>query len=123
MVSYESDGSVLTLRASGTTTISERQPVFDAIRADASVPKDALLLLDVREVDVGMSEYAVVERLRVLFDELGPKLGPVCAMIVPQGLAEQGRFFQTEAIGIGLRVGLFSDELSARRWLTSQSVV
>jgi hypothetical protein len=121
MVSYEISGSILTFRASGTTSVGERKPIFDAIRADASVPNNALILLDVREVDVGMSEHAVVERLRVLLDQLGPKLGPACAMLVPQGLAEQGRLFQTEAIGFGLRVRLFSDELTARQWLTNQS--
>jgi hypothetical protein len=68
--SYEVDGSILILRASGTTTLSERQRVFNAVRADAAVPSDALLLLDVREVDVregdlAMSEYTGVERLRV----------------------------------------------------------
>jgi hypothetical protein len=33
-------------------------------------------LLDVREVDVGMSKHVVVERLRVLLDQLGPKSRP-----------------------------------------------
>jgi hypothetical protein len=119
MLSYEIDGPVLTLRASGTTTLSERQPVFEAVRADANVPNGALVLLDVREVDVGMGGPTVVERLRVLLDQLGPKIGPVCAMIVPPGLAEQARLFQVAGIGAGLKVGLFSDEQSAREWLIS----
>ena len=117
MVSYEIDGSILTLRASGTTTLNEREPVFAAVRADASVPNGALLLLDVREVDVGMSKPVVVERLRVLLDQLGPKLGPLCAMIITSDLGDQAQIFQTEGIGFGLRVGLFSDEPSAREWL------
>jgi hypothetical protein len=120
--SYEIDGSILILRASGTATLSERQLVFNAVRDDAAVPSDALLLLDVREVDVrevdvAMSEYTGVERLRVLLDQLGRKLGPVCAVIVSPGLAEQSRLFQDAGSGVGLRVGLFSDEPSARQWL------
>jgi hypothetical protein len=70
MVSYEIDGSILTFRASGTTTVERREPVFAAVRADARVPNGALVLLDVREVDV--SKHVVVERLRVLLDQLGP---------------------------------------------------
>ena len=119
MLSYETDGSILTLRASGTTTRGEREPVFDAVRADAGVPNGALLLLDVREVDVWMSEYVVIERLRVLLDQLGPKLGPACAMIITPRVADQARIFQAEGAGFALRVGLFSDEQSARKWLNA----
>jgi hypothetical protein len=119
MVSYEIDGSILTFRASGTTTREQREPVFAAVRADARVPNGALVLLDVREVDVGMSAPAVVERLRVLFDLIGPKLGTACAMIITPELGDQARLFQTEATGLGLRVKLFSDERIARRWLNA----
>jgi hypothetical protein len=119
MVSYEIDGSILTLRASGTTTLEEREPVFAAVRADASVPNGALVLLDVREVDAGMSKHVVIERLRVLLDQLGPKLGPVCAMIIRAEIGDQARTFQTEGVGFGLRVSLFNDELSAREWLSA----
>ncbi len=118
-LSYAIDGSILTIRASGTQTRDEREPLFVAVRADARVPNAALLLLDVREVDVGMSAPAVLERLRVLFDLLGPKLGAVCAVIVTAGLADQARLFQAEAIGFGIRVRLFSEERSARQWLNA----
>ena len=88
--------------------------MFDAVRADERVRSAALILIDTRGVDVGMSEHVVVERLRVLVNQLGPKVGPACALIVSPGVAEQARVFQTEAMGFGLRVGLFSDEPSAR---------
>jgi|ERR1017187_7388497 hypothetical protein len=119
MVSYEIDGSILTFRASGTTTRDQREPVFAAVRADAHVPNGALVLLDVREVDVGMSAPVVIERLRVLFDLLGPKLGTTCAVIITPELGDQASLFQTEATGFGLRVKLFSDERIARRWLNA----
>ena len=119
MVSYEINGSILTFRASGTTTREQREPVFEAVRADVSVPNGALVLLDVREVDVGMSTHVVLERLRVLFDLLGPKLGPACALVLTPELGEQASIFQTEALGFGLRAKLFSDEQTARQWLTA----
>jgi hypothetical protein len=120
LLSYEIDGSILTLRASGTPTTADRQPVYDAVRADARVPNDARLLLDIREIDVAMyGEHAVVERFRVLFDQLGLKLGPACAMLVPPGLADRARMFQEAASEFGLQVRIFTDEPSARQWLTS----
>jgi hypothetical protein len=119
-LSYEIDGSVLTLRAAGTPTLKERKPVYDAVRADAAVPKGARLLLDIRDIDVAMySEHAVVERFRVLIDHLGPKLGSVCAMIVPPGLTDQVRFVQEAGSGVGLQVFVFTDEPSARDWLST----
>jgi hypothetical protein len=119
MLSYEIDGSILIFRASGTTTREQREPVFAAVRADARVPNGMLVLLDVREVDVGMSKHVVVERLRVLLDLLGPKLGPACALIVTPELGDQSRIFETEATGFGLRVELFTDERTARQWLNA----
>jgi hypothetical protein len=119
VLSYEVDGPILTLRASGTATLEERQPVLDAVRADTGVPHGALVLLDFRLVDPGISEAIVPERLPVLLDQLGPKLGPVCAMVVTPGLAEPSRLFQLPGIGVGVRVALFNDELSAREWLSS----
>jgi hypothetical protein len=102
--SYEIDGSMLILRASGTTTLSERQLVLNGVRDDAAVPSDALLLLDVREVDVrevdvAMSEYTGVERLRVLLDQLGRKLGPFCAVIAPQDLLNNRAYFRMPGVG------------------------
>jgi hypothetical protein len=61
----------------------------------------------------------VVERLRVLFDLLGPKLGVICALITTPQVGEQAALFRTEAKGFGLRVRLFSDERMARRWLNA----
>lgn len=119
-LSYEIAGSILTLRASGTPTQKERKPVYDAVRTDAAVPNGARLLLDIRKIDAVMySEHAAVERLRVLIDALGPKLGPVCAMVVAPSLMNQGRLIQEAGSGVGLRVALFTDEPSARHWLSA----
>lgn len=78
-------------------------------------------MLDAREIDVGISEYVVGERLRVLFDQLGPKCGRNCAVIIPSGLgADQMRMFKERAVDFGLRLSLFNDEQLARDWLTGQ---
>jgi hypothetical protein len=92
------------------------------VRADASVPNGALVILDVREVNVLMSKAVIVERLRVLLDQLGPKLGPACALIVAPGFGDQASIFQAERIGFALRVKLFNDEPSARQWLNALRV-
>ena len=113
-MSYEIEGVILTLKPTGRTTAAERRPVFDAIRADTRVPNEALLLIDGREVTAGVSEHVVIERVRILFDQLGPKLGHQCALIIHSELADEARIFQTAAADHGLRVGLFSDEQSAR---------
>jgi hypothetical protein len=120
MLTYEIDGLILTLRATGTTTAEERQPVFDAVRADSRVPNGALVFLDVRDVDIGMGHPVVVERLRVLCSQLGPKLGPACAMLVTPAVRDQSSTFQAEAVGFGLRVNLFTDESKARHWLNGK---
>jgi hypothetical protein len=121
LLSYEVDDSILTLRASGTATAEERQSVLDAVRTDERVPSGAPLLLDVREIDGVADKQVMVERLRLLLRHLGPKLGKVCALLVAPRVREQADIFQREAIGIGLRVELFGNEPSARRWLSTYS--
>ena len=121
MLSYEVDGSILILRASGTSTADERGSALDAVRADERVPNGAPLLLDAREVDVIADRQVLVERLRTLLHHLGPKLGQVCAVLVAPRVRDQAGMFKTEAVGIGLRVELFSDETAARRWLDASS--
>jgi hypothetical protein len=119
MLSYEIDGSVLTLRGSGTITLQQRLHLFAAVRADAGVPNGALVLLDVRGIDVDLHDHAVIERTRVLVDQLGPKLGPACAIIIPLAPDEQSRIYQDAASDVGLRVRFFRDEPSARQWLNA----
>ena len=63
--------------------------------------------------------YAVVERFGVLLDQLGPKLGGACAMVVSSTLADQAGMFQEAGTGVGLRVRVFSDEPAARLWLAA----
>jgi hypothetical protein len=121
LLSYEVDGSILILRASGTATDEKREAVLDSVRADERVPSGAPLLLDVREIDGVVGKQAVVERLRMLLQHLGPKLGQVCALLVAPRVREQADIFQREAVGIGLRVELFGNEPSARRWLNTYS--
>jgi hypothetical protein len=119
MLSYEIDGSILTIRASGRTTIAQRQLVFDAIRDDMNVPKHALILIDIHQLD-DMNEYLLADRLRVLFDHLGPKCGQTLAVIIPSALgADQARVWKSKPIDFGLRVSLFTDEQLARDWLNS----
>jgi hypothetical protein len=114
LLSYEVDGSILIVRASGTTTNDEREAVSDAVRADERVRNGAPLLLDAREVDGIGDRQAVVERLRSLLQHLGPKLGQVCALLVTPKVRDQADTFKTEAVRIGLRVELFADEAAAR---------
>jgi hypothetical protein len=121
VLSYEADGSILILRASGTSTADERGSALDTVRADERVPTGALLLLDAREVDVDASKEAMVERLHMLLHHLGPKLGHVCAVLAAPRVRDQAGIFKAAAVGIGLRAEIFSDEPSARRWLNANS--
>jgi hypothetical protein len=94
LLSYEVDGSILILRASGTATAEERESVLDAVRADAHVPSGPPLLLDLREIDGIADKQVMVERLRMLPQHLGPKLGPGCALLVAPRVREQADIFR-----------------------------
>jgi uncharacterized protein (DUF2336 family) len=113
--SYEIDGQILTLRVSASLTPSEREALFDAVRVDARVPQAVVLIIDARSLPLDLSEASLIEWLRALVDRLGPKLGSMCAMI-REAHGDNSHLFQTAARSLGLRVGLFSDEQTARQW-------
>jgi hypothetical protein len=119
MLSYDTDGIILTLTAAGTVTLAERHHVFREVSSDPRVPNRALVLLDVHGVEAAVNEAAVVERVQALREQLGPKLGPACAMIVGTELESNARVFRETAIGSGLHIGIFSAKESARNWLMS----
>jgi hypothetical protein len=120
MFSYESEGHILTLTVSTFPTLDDRLVLFDAVRVDSRVPLGTMLIVDVRSLPVpDFSEAAVIEHLNLLITLLGPKLGPACA-IVSGAHGADPHMFQTAGRGVGLRVGLFLDEHTARQWLHTQ---
>lgn len=119
MLSYEIAGSILTIRAIGAPTAEHRDAVFAAVQADGRVPNGALLLIDASELTVPLNKEAATERLRRWFEGLRPKVGRVCAVIVEIDRVVDSRFFQIAGTNLDLLVGVFTDEPSARRWLTA----
>jgi hypothetical protein len=118
MLTYEIDGSILTLRVSGMGAPAERRDVYSVVRADTRVPNDALVLVDDQRSAVHLHDYAVRERVRALVDQLGSKLGKACAILTPIGPGQSG-IFQETASDFGLVVRCFRDEATARKWLNN----
>jgi hypothetical protein len=120
VLSYDidSDGTILTLTASGSPTPEEREAVFHAIRVDPRVHDGALLILDVRSVRLDLTEAVLMDRLRALIDQLGMKLGSACAMINREH-GHDSQVVQIAGRDFGLRVRLFHEEASARQWLSA----
>ena len=116
-LTYSFDGVVLTLTVLGHSTLEDRLISYERIRFDASVPEGVPVILDVRSVMTDLSEATLIERLRVLITDLRPKLGTAMAMIVGEAHLPKSHGIQIAARELGLRVGLFYDDQSARDWL------
>lgn len=108
---------MLILRPRGTPTEEERQAGYDAIAADPRIPHGALVVLDMGRLDALGSLKEVERRARILVARLGPKLGPVCAVIVPPRMALEAQHFQALSDHLGLRVAVFHDEPEALQWI------
>jgi len=117
MLSYSVDGRILTVVATGTTPGADRRQFYAGIEADARVPLGALLLVDARRADPVEDVHELEERAHLIASLLGPKMGPVCAIIAPPRLLTDANFFQAASGQLGIRVGIFNDEPDARRWL------
>ncbi len=118
MLTYEMDGRILTIIATGTTSREERQAFYRDAGSDARVPDRALLLIDARRADPATGVHDLQLRAQLIAEGLGPKLGPLCAVIAPPRLTSDAAFFQAAVGQLGLRVGIFNDEPEARKWLS-----
>ena len=119
MISYDYDGSVLTLTLRGTPSELQRSITYGEIARDDRVPDSALVMIDIRRADDAEGAHDVARRARVLANGLGPKLGAACAVIAPPRLAESAEQFQSMAKELGVRIELFRDEPDARQWLAT----
>jgi hypothetical protein len=117
VLTYSVDGSILTVVAAGTTGDTDRQHFYQTIREDSRVPDGALLLVDATRADPAKSIHELRERAHLIALRLGRKMGPVCAVITPPRLTEDAVYFQAASGELGVRVGIFTDEAEARRWL------
>ena len=115
-MSYEMRAGVLVVTPRGTPPDGERLAMYEAIKRDTSVPDSVRVLLDWSRMD-NTTVGDIERRVRLFIARLGPKLGQVCALIVPPRLAAEGQQLQRTASAHGLRVELFRDEASALRWM------
>ncbi len=118
MTSYRVDGALLLLTIDTTSTFDQRMAVYHAIAEDPLVPDAALLLCDARQVRETYTQDVLEDRIPKFFEQLGPKLGSVCAMLVSaESDPLAARLFQIKAGARHVTVGLFQDLAEARRWL------
>lgn len=114
---YDIEGRVLTLRPVGTPTEQQRSMAYETIVRDQRVPERALVLLDARQANAPSDLRDLERRARTLVSALGPKLGHLCAVIVPPHLINEALHLHDFGDPLGVRIALFSEEDQARRWL------
>jgi hypothetical protein len=119
VLTYSTDGQILTLTAVGTSTSEHRIATFMAIRRDPHVQPASLLLVNAQDTAERFDHQVLADLIALTIRTLGPKLAPVCAVIFPASYVVESRWYQTIAAEKGLRVGLFKDEPSARDWLSA----
>ena len=118
MLSYRIVGRYIEVQIGEHYEMAEMRQLFEQIRNDANLPADALLLVDASRRHADSTESDVRERARAFFDVLSGHV-IACALIVDDTMTIQSRHAQALASAEGLRIGLFTDEASARRWLSA----
>ena len=117
MYTYDIDRNVLTLLPRARPTDAERDALYQTIVADPRVPERAMVILDLRQMDVPSALADVERRARKMVAGLGSKLGSVCAVIVPPEMAIEAQHLQSMSHQLGTRIALFHDDTEARSWL------
>jgi hypothetical protein len=118
---YRGDGPFVILTTNGKATDAERQSVFKAILSDPNVRDGAYLIIDLRKYAVRLTQSELQDRVSALLGTLSTKIGSACAVIVGDTSLRMGLGVQLVAGNMNIRVNLFHDEKSARRWLKTHS--
>jgi len=116
-MTYEFDGHLVEITLDRDTTFAERVALYHQIRADSRVPDGALILLDARLHVETLTQAMVAERIPLIKQALGPKMGSVFAILVSADRKIDGLLFQVVAAEQNVRVGIFIDRAMARQWL------
>lgn len=120
MITYKTDAQFVILKSDGKSSERERAKLFAALLADPKVRKGAYLIIDVRGYKAPLTQADVQERARELVATIGPKIGPVCGVLVADTSLRIGLGIQLVAGNMNFRVGVFHDEPAARKWLLSE---
>jgi hypothetical protein len=118
-MTYDFDGQVVEITLDRDTTFAERVALYHQIRADPRVPEPALILLDASLHVETLTQAVVRERIPQIKAALGPKMGPVFAILVSEDRKIDGMLFQVVAADYQVHVGIFVDRVMARQWLRS----
>jgi hypothetical protein len=116
-MTYHFDGELIEITLDRDTTFVERLALYHQIRADPRVPDGTLILLDARLHTEHLTQSLVRERIVLIKDALGSKMGPVFAILVSPDRTVDGLLFQVVAAEYQVRVGIFVDRAMARKWL------
>jgi hypothetical protein len=116
-MTYHFDGEVIEITLDRDTTFAERLALYHQIRADPRVPDGTLILLDARLHTEGLTQALIRERIVLIKEALGPKMGPVFAILVSEDRKIDGMLFRVVAAEYQVRVGIFVDRAMAMQWV------
>jgi hypothetical protein len=116
-MTYEFDGHLVEITIDRDTTFAERVALYHQIRADPRIPDRALILLDARLHVETLTQSVIADRIPLIKQALGPKMGSVFAVLVSEDRKIDGMLFQVVAAEQNVRVGIFIDRAMARQWL------
>jgi len=119
VLTYRTDGRFVEIDLGTGYETTELRTLFETIRDDPRVPDGALLLFDASSRLQVLSEDLVRARFEIYSEILRGRVAPVFAAIVSSATVVSGQTVQREVAANGIRVALFLDSQSARRWLSS----
>jgi len=117
MISYRTDGRFVILMTNGKSTDRERELLYAALRSDPKVADGALLIIDVREYSIQLTQSELQDRVRAMIESVASKVGASCAVLVGDTSLRIGLGLQLFAGNTNYRVGVFHGEAAARKWL------
>jgi hypothetical protein len=117
VIPYRINGSFVEIEMPRTYPTPVLRELYQTLLSDPAVPQGALLLVDLSHRTEMPWTGEVQARLKMFFELLFPKFLPVCAVVISPQTVLPLQTAQQLARVAGLRMGIFPDLHSARRWL------
>jgi hypothetical protein len=118
MISYQIEGPFLHIIAAGIYSVEDIRRTYEAAAADAQLPPQALLLMDVRDTASTFNLDEMRERVK-LFGPLIPKIAPFCAIVAadPDRRHFSRHLQLSTSESFAIHVAIFYTLEAARAWL------
>ena len=115
-INFNENEDIIVVKANGVMDVESEKNLRNEVRESMEKNRCKLLLLDLNEVEIGLSTFEIYDLPRKRMEQ-GPLLNTKMAILYPESQSRDFDFYETVSRNAGYDVMLFSEYDAAIKWL------